>query len=289
MVHPAVLEAELQGAHVAGGDQLARLHAEVGNDLLEHVVAGAQRQPAGGTEGEVVGPEGGAGEPKPQAGPGAELAEALAPGSSIRLVRVEPQVVHLIGNGQPGPRRAAGPAPHQQVEVAGAGLVAQQQSLPGGALGQRGGALPGIPAAQLQAQPLGGLQPLAGDGTAVAEHHEAFQPSLPLQLAEAEQGSEGLAGAGPGMQEHILAAGAGPQQAGAQQLDQLALPVAGFDPGALPAAAEWGLGLLQSEGKRIHGPGPDGHCAAAIGSSACSGRCQPRMGDLTDGRGPGAD
>ena len=65
MLHPAILEAEFQWAHIAGQDQLARLHAEVGGDALDDLIALAHPHPAGRAEGQVVGPEGRAGEPQP--------------------------------------------------------------------------------------------------------------------------------------------------------------------------------------------------------------------------------
>ena len=102
MVNPAVLEAKFQRAHVSGGDQLPRLDAQVGRDLLHPALAVVHLDAAGGAEGQVVGPERRSGEPQPQPGAGGEAAEGMAPGGGLRFLGVEPQVVHLIGDREPG-------------------------------------------------------------------------------------------------------------------------------------------------------------------------------------------
>ena len=225
MIHPAVLKPELQRAHIARGDQLARLDAQIGNDLLHQQVAVASALAAGGAEGEVVGPEGCAGETKPQAGPRRDAAEGMAPGGGLRFVRIDAQVVHLIGDRQPTAQAARLPLGLQIVEVAGSALVTHQQALPVVVVVAVAG-LDRIPAVQAQTQSLGCLLPLQGDRGAVAEHHEAAEHPLTMQLLEAEQRPKGLAGAGAGVDQHILVAAAVLVHPGAQQLDQLALPPA---------------------------------------------------------------
>ena len=61
MVDPAILKAEFQGPHIAGGDQLARFDAQIGGDQLHHGAGLLHLNAAGGTEAQVVGPKGGAG------------------------------------------------------------------------------------------------------------------------------------------------------------------------------------------------------------------------------------
>ena len=234
MVHPAVLEAEFQRSHIACGDQLPWLNAEVGRDLLHPALAVMHLDAAGRAEAQVVGPEGGAGEPEPQAGAGGEAAEGMAPGGGLRFLGVEAQVVHLIGNGQPAPLRAGLQLGQQGLQVAPGRLVGDQQAvgLPPGVGGAAGVVLAGLPLLQPQLQPLSRLQPLAGDRTAMAEHQKAPQPPLALQALKAEQGTQGLAGAGAGIDQHVVAAGA--LQASLQQLDQLRLPLAGLQRGRCP-------------------------------------------------------
>ncbi len=58
MVHPAILKAKFQRPHIARGDQLPRLHAQIGGNLLHHLLPLAQPLPPGGTEGQVVGAKG---------------------------------------------------------------------------------------------------------------------------------------------------------------------------------------------------------------------------------------
>ena len=64
VVHPTVLEAEFQGTHIAGPDQLARLHTEIRHDPLHDLRTLPQPLPAGRAEGQVVGPERRAREPE---------------------------------------------------------------------------------------------------------------------------------------------------------------------------------------------------------------------------------
>ena len=56
---------------------------------------------------------------------------------------------------------------------------------------------------QAQAEALCGLVPLVGNRAAVAEHHKAIQPLFLVQLVEAEQGPQGFAGPGSGMDQYI--------------------------------------------------------------------------------------
>jgi hypothetical protein len=58
----------------------------------------------------------------------------------------------------------------------------------------------------------------------VAEHQEALQLALLVQALESQEGAEGFAGTGAGVDQHIAAA---LLQAAPQQLDQLNLPLAG--------------------------------------------------------------
>jgi hypothetical protein len=44
----------------------------------------------------------------------------------------------------------------------------------------------------------------------VAKHHKAIQPLFLVQLVEAEQGAQGFAGPGAGMDEHICTLPIGP-------------------------------------------------------------------------------
>jgi hypothetical protein len=60
----------------------------------------------------------------------------------------------------------------------------------------------------------------------VAEHQQALQTAFPLQLLEAEERAKGFAGAGPGVDQHVVVAVA--FEPPAQQLQQLDLPVAGL-------------------------------------------------------------
>ena len=62
MLHPAILKAEFQRPHIAGLNQLAGLDAQVWHDVLASPRLGRNRLAPGGTEGQVVGPKGGAGE-----------------------------------------------------------------------------------------------------------------------------------------------------------------------------------------------------------------------------------
>ena len=90
------------------------------------------------------------------------------------------------------------------------------------------------------------------------KHQHVLQPALLLQPPEAEQGAEGLAGAGAGMHEHIVAAAVLLQQPHPQQLNQPFLPVARFDPGkglgsVRPGVRAGGVGQAQIKGVCCHG------------------------------------
>ena len=101
MLHPAILKAELQGAHVTGLDQPMGFHAEIRNDSFHDPSRFPHPDSAGRAEGQGIGAEGGAREPQPQEGGTGELAEHLAPAHGFGVFRIEAKVVHLIGDGQP--------------------------------------------------------------------------------------------------------------------------------------------------------------------------------------------
>ena len=263
MIDPAILKAEFQGTHIPGGNQLPGLHAQVRQDLLHHLVAVTHGLAARGAERQVVGPERGAGEAKAQGGLAGEPAEGMAPGRGLRFLRIEAQVVHLVGDGQPGAQGVSGPLLLQPLPVARGALVAEQHPMPVGIAAQGARIALRFPVAQHQAEALGRLAPLPGDRGAVAEHHKALQSPLLVQLLKAEQGAEGLAGTRAGMDQHVLVAGTALHQSGAQQLDQLPLPLPGLQGrrgssggcGAIPAAG--GRSVDEGKGNRAHGP----HCA----------------------------
>ena len=170
--------------------------------------------------------------------------------------------------------------------MAGGALVAQQQSIPGRIApirsrrsgGGRAVAPHRLPVEQPQPKPVRRLVPLQPDRGAVAEHHEPLQPAFALQLAKAQQGSQGLARTRSSVDQHVLAAWPFLHQARPQQLDQLALPLAGLHllrscsppAGAGPPAELKG----KRGGRGIHG----GHCG--IRSRQQAGQ----MSDLAYGR-----
>jgi hypothetical protein len=102
MLYPAILKAELQGAHVTGLDQPVGFHAQIRNDPFHDPSRFPHPDSAGRAEGQGIGAEGGAGEPQPQSGWTGELAEHLAPAHGFGVLRIETEVVHFIGDGQPG-------------------------------------------------------------------------------------------------------------------------------------------------------------------------------------------
>ena len=110
MLHPAILKAKFQRAHITGCDQFARLHRQIRNDLLNQLVALAQADATGSAEGQVVGAKRGAGEPQAQAAVLGELKECASPSTVVGLIGVQAQVMGLIGNCQ-----GAGKAPLAQV------------------------------------------------------------------------------------------------------------------------------------------------------------------------------
>ena len=87
---------------------------------------------------------------------------------------------------------------------------------------------PRLPFLQLEPKAAGGRQPLAGDGAAVAEHQQVLQAALTLKPLKAQQGAEGFAGAGAGIDQHIV--GSFALEPPAQQRDQLRLPLARLHP-----------------------------------------------------------
>jgi hypothetical protein len=110
-------------------------------------------------------------------------------------------------------------------------------------------------------QPLGSALPLAGNRGAVAKHHKPIQPLFLMQAAKAHQGPQGFAGPGPCVNQHIGTLGRGLvearrlpmdlEQPGAQQLNQLALPLAGLD------AMGWqGIGMEGRWAQAGGGPAP---------------------------------
>ena len=101
MVHPAVLKAEFQRTYIAGRNQLAGLHAQIGSDLFHPLLAIAHLHAPGCAESQVVGAEGRSGEAQPQAGALAEAAEGMAPGGGLGFFGVHAQVVHLVCDGEP--------------------------------------------------------------------------------------------------------------------------------------------------------------------------------------------
>lgn len=159
--------------------------------------------------------------------------------------------------------------------MAGGALVAQQQSIPGRIAPIRSLAVAPhpLPVEQPQPKSVRRLVPLQADRGAVAEHHEPLQTAFALQLAKAQEGSQGLARTRPSVDQHVLAARPFLHQARPQQLDQLALPLAGLHilrscssparPG-LPAELKGERG-----GRRIH----DGHCGV---------RPRQRAGQMSD-------
>ena len=127
----------------------------------------------------------------------------MAPGSGLRFVGVQAKVVHLIGNGHPAANPCLREFLLQPLTMAARALVTEQQAMP--VVAFREGPKPQlrIPGEQAQAEALGGLVPLVGNRAAVAEHHKAIQPLFLVQLVEAEQGPQGFAGPGSGMDQYI--------------------------------------------------------------------------------------
>ena len=191
MVDPAILEAEFQRPHIAGRDQLARFHAQIGGDALDDLIALAHRHAAGGAKGELVGSKGRAGEPESQGGGLGEASEGMPPGGGLRLLGVEAQMVHLIGNGEPGVRAPALEGVLEELAMAGCvGRVVRHPRY-------------------RQPQPGGRAAPLGGDRAAVAKDHKAVQSLLLLQPLKAQQGTQGFSGSGSGVDQHVVAAGLG--------------------------------------------------------------------------------
>ncbi len=177
----------------------------------------------------------------------------MAPGGGLRLVGIQPQVVHLIGNRQPAPKAGGRQLPLQQLAMASGALVGEQQPRWRRGCGQgigsegiEGGGSVGIPLAQIEPQAAGGLQPLGGNRAAVTKNQKAIQVALGAQPLETEQGSQGLARSRAGVHQQVVAPRDRIEQPGAQQLDQAQLPLAGLNPRAAALAA--GRGLAASKG-----------------------------------------
>ena len=149
----------------------------------------------------------------------------MAPGGGLGFVGIDPQMVNLVGDrhprgGRPALQQALQPGLMQRCR-----LIAQQQTLIGCCPVQ---GLGGVerPLDQVQLESGCCLEPLGGDGVAVAEHHEPSDPPVLLQAPDRQQGPQGLARPWAGMDQHVLSLRPPLAQAGAQQLDQLALPLA---------------------------------------------------------------
>ena len=177
----------------------------------------------------------------------------MAPGGGLRLVGIQPQVVHLIGNRQPAPKAGGRQLPLQQLAMASGALVGEQQPRGRRGRGQGigsewigGGGSVGIPLAQIEPQTAGGLQPLGGNRAAVTKNQKAIQVALGAQPLETEQGSQGLARSRAGVHQQVVAPRDRIEQPGAQQLDQAQLPLAGLNHPAAALAA--GRGLAASKG-----------------------------------------
>ena len=180
----------------------------------------------------------------------------MAPGSGFGFIGIEAEVVHLVGDCQPGAQGGVGPLLLQPVAVACGALIAEQQAMPAGVGGQLGVAQAVVPLAQVEPQPGRRLLPLAADRGAVAEHHKPLQPPFPPQLLEAQQSTEGLAGARAGVDQHVGAAAAGLAEPGPQQLGELALP----QPRLQPLGWHRRFGARGLEAERRPGPLHGRHC-----------------------------
>jgi len=100
VLDPAILETKFQRPHIACRDQFPGLHAEVRTDLFHQFSLGLDADPASSAEGEIVGPEGCAGQSQAQAARAAQLQKGASPDRSIRFVGIHSQVMGLIRNGQ---------------------------------------------------------------------------------------------------------------------------------------------------------------------------------------------
>ena len=214
---------ELQGTHVSGGDQFARLHAQVGTDQLHRHSALDAPYPACGTEGEVVRPERRAGQPQPQAAAARQIKECLPPGQTVGLVGIHPEVMGFVRDRQTGGAHPGFQGLAEMAQLPACPLVGQHQTVGGLAIGAFAVGWP-WPLLQVQPEPLPSAQPLMKDRGAVAEHQAALQLSVLLERPECQQGTEGLAGSRTGEHQHILFALGRRQQTSPQQLDQLLLP-----------------------------------------------------------------
>ena len=115
----------------------------------------------------------------------------MAPGGGLGFLRIQAQMVHLIGDRQPAAGGAPEPLAFKEPSMAGGALVAQQQSIPGRIAPIRSLAVAPhpLPVEQPQPKSVRRLVPLQADLGAVAEHHEPLQTAFALQLAKAQEGS----------------------------------------------------------------------------------------------------
>ena len=142
MLHPAVLKAELQGAHIPCRDQVPWFHAEIRTDLLDPATV-VQLNPdsTGGAEPQVVGTKGGSCESQTQADGVGQLQKGLPPGCCVRFVGIDAEMVCLIGD-----RHAGACAPFlktcsQRVALTTRTLIRHQKTVCSKALFRRAGPL----------------------------------------------------------------------------------------------------------------------------------------------------
>ncbi len=110
--------------------------------------------------------------------------------------------MHFIGDRQPFAPMRLLQLGFQQLEIATSPLIGQQPAVQTRTF-RRVPVLIRVPFLQRDPQACRSSQPLAGNGAAVTKHHQPLQAALPFQLFEAEQGSEGLPGARPSVDQHI--------------------------------------------------------------------------------------
>ena len=146
MLDPAVLKAEFQGAHISGHDQLPGLDTEIRHDPLAGLARLQHAEASGGAEGQLISPERGAGKAKAHPGRTGEGGEGMTPGRGLRFIRVQSQVMDLIGNGHPAATlEMVVQFQLQTLPMADGGLVADQQSA-AIAAGIAGAPTPGVAA-----------------------------------------------------------------------------------------------------------------------------------------------
>ena len=217
----------------------------------------------------------------------------MAPGGGFRIVGIQPEVMHLIGDRQHLAGLQARQLPLQPQPVPCRALITDQQSLagdhPAPAATATAFARAGVTACsdrfeieipQLQAQACGGGAPLAGDRLAVAEHQEMAQQPFRQQALEAQQGPQCFAGTGPGMHQHVFALRSGALQPPPHQIDHLALPLARLQPTAGdPAGIQAGCCCSGAWGSPAKIKGGCGHGALQWRHCAAR-RCGCRSGKM---------